>query len=667
MMFDLETAKQIEAKRRLSILGNLIEIPPEELQDKKKAKAMIEIFKHRRWETGIPMKFLSAWYLSYQASGFAGLLPTEWEPLTKKEQRDAAEKYDVLGIFADQLIIDDLAHCLEVIAKRAGRSTPTARRWLTSYRTGGLWGLTARFNPQKKIKKPREQHPDSPDIGSLDGKTLQTIYERREILGDLPGMSVTTEEDIAKRAGETGKSPRTIWNYLTAYRKWGLAGLAPKKRRKKSQLSEFMINAIVGLRLAHKNSTLKSVTKKAIRIALANNEDIPSEYQVKEVCRQIPEPQLLLATGQHDEFRNKFQITFQINISGVVYQIDHTQIDVLAHDIRQKRARKKSGQVRLWLTTCMEMNSRTVVAWHFSYDRPNRHTVASVIRQAILNRPGGIPDEIWVDNGKDLVSNHVKMLCRELGITLHICTPGQPQLRGRDERFFGTLNTRLWKEEKGYVGSSVADRPPDAKADSTPEELIKRFEELLHEYHHEPHSSLGMSPHEYWQNNCSAEPIDNERTLDLLMLEAKKGCTVSKKGIRYASRIYWHSELARLVGEKVLIRADTRFAPPDEIEVFHEETHVCTAFATDSEKGKAVTPEMVNEAKKAQRRELMAKAQDAKQVARDAEKKIEKENFEEKQSGGQQSRIEQNSDKPSKPNVPPPSSRLKDEDDFLLS
>ena len=658
--FDLETAKRIEAARRLNMLGCLVDVPQEKLakESEKQFKLALKVLRDRAWETGVHVTYLNQWLLNYQDSGFNGLLPSNWEPLTEKEQQAVTERYLALGIFAELPIIEDMNDCLAFIAKRLDKSISTARRVLKQYRIGGLWGLTDRFNP---LKKPKNSNELPPDIGSLGEKTLNVIYERRVILGDLPNRSEATNKDVAQRSEETGISARTIWSYLSDYRKWGLAGLAPKKRKKRSQLSPFMVDAIVGLRLFHKNDTIESITLKAVRSAQANGEDIPSKYQVKEVCRQIPESLLLLATGQRDEFRNRFQITYGIRIADLVYQIDHTQTDVLVFDKRQKRARNKSGVVRLWLTTCMEMNSRTIVAWHFSYDKPNRHTVASVIRQAILNRPGGIPDEIWVDNGKDLISNHVKMLCRELGINLHICTPGQPQHRGRDERFFGTLNTRLWKKERGYVGSNVTERPPDAKADSTPEELIKRFEEFLHEYHHEPHSSLGMSPDEYWQKNCFAEPIDDERKLDLLMLEAHSR-TVSKKGIHYASRIYWHSEIACLVGEQVLIRADTRFGSPDEIEVFHGEKWVCTAFATDSEQGTAVTPEQVSEAKKAQRRKLMDKAKNAKQIARRAEKKAGN-----KQSEKKQSPNEQNPNKPSKPNVPPPSPRFEDDDDFLLS
>ena len=77
-----------------------------------------------------------------------------------------------------------------------------------------------------------------------------------------------------------------------------------------------------------------------------------------------------------------------------------------------------------------------------------RFTVASAIRDSLLitgtKSYGGAPDEIWVDNGKELLSKHVEYLCKELGILLQPNPPHQPQLKGIVERFFQTLNTRLW-------------------------------------------------------------------------------------------------------------------------------------------------------------------------------------------------------------------------------
>ncbi|HEU5377859.1 MAG TPA: hypothetical protein VFV38_20740, partial [Ktedonobacteraceae bacterium] len=106
------------------------------------------------------------------------------------------------------------------------------------------------------------------------------------------------------------------------------------------------------------------------------------------------------------------------------------------------------------------------------------YTVATAIRDAVLTSNqklyGGIPHELWVDNGKELLAHHVHQLAQGLQFTLHPCKPHRPQEKGIVERFFGTLNTRLWAEQPGYVASNTEERDPHAKATLTLAELEQR-------------------------------------------------------------------------------------------------------------------------------------------------------------------------------------------------
>jgi transposase InsO family protein len=594
-LFDLETAAATEVKRRQGLVGDLILLDDFDYKQ----------FRQRASATGIPVSVLNRWWLASKQNGEHGLYCDEWKVLDAKTQKLVYRRYQMLQPYAD-LVEMEVSHCVDAIAKQNQICKSSARRWLQRYRIGGLWGLSATYNPLKAKKGKSVAR----DIGSLDDGTLEIIYQRRDVLGNLAENSVVTQEAVEARATEIGISARTLWNYLRAYREFGLAGLAPKKRQGHTHLSEFMVNVVVGLRLKHPTLTLKALSSRAATLAQQAGEDIPSEWQVAEICRNLPQSALLLGTRKRREFRNKFQITYSIRFGGVVYQIDHTLVDVLVRDMRKPKYRTKSGEVRLWLTTCIEARSRCLVAYRFRYDRPNRHTVAAVIRDSVLNKPGGIPDEIWVDNGKELISRHVKELTRELDVILHDCTPGQPQHRGIGERFFKTVNTRLWSTCDGYVASNVVERPPGLKVALTPDELVRLFDAFVANYHNEVHSVLGTSPLAYWQENCFAPPINDLRLLDLLLLESGSRI-VGKMGIKYGGRQFWHSDLGPIVGETVLIRADTRYRTPDEIEVFHGERWVCTAFATDSERGKAVTPDEVSQAKKYQKREFARQRKEA--------------------------------------------------------
>jgi len=168
--------------------------------------------------------------------------------------------------------------------------------------------------------------------------------------------------------------------------------------------------------------------------------------------------------------------------------------------------------------------------------------VAAAIRDGLRTseqKPsGGVPDEIWVDNGKDLIAAHVRQLAQGLGIHLVPGPPYRPQLRGIVERFHETLDTRLWATLPGYVGANVVERNPKAKADLSLAELDQRFRVFVAQYPQEVHSATGQTPLAFWAEHATPLPVD-ERLLDLLLKEAAKR-RVLKEGIKYAAGVYWH-------------------------------------------------------------------------------------------------------------------------------
>lgn len=72
-----------------------------------------------------------------------------------------------------------------------------------------------------------------------------------------------------------------------------------------------------------------------------------------------------------------------------------------------------------------------------------------------------------------MIARHVSLLAADQGIILHPCFT--PEQKGRVERFFGTLNTRLWATLGGYVASNIQERNPKAKAALTLPELAATF------------------------------------------------------------------------------------------------------------------------------------------------------------------------------------------------
>lgn len=395
----------------------------------------------------------------------------------------------------------------------------------------------------------------------------------------------------------------------TRFRRQGFIGLAPRERTDKGAphlLSAEQAQLIESLRLTHRDASVRLIYELACEHAAAHGERAPGLWQVRSICQQIPSHVRVLADGRENEFRNRYRLTYPIvhEAHRIVWQIDHkAPLHLLVRDLRAPSHRQLSGEVRPYLTLVMDSASRLVMAGLFSYDPPDRFLVAAAIRAAMLMseaKPfGGVPDEIWVDNGKDLIARHVQQLVRGLGAILEPGPPHQPQIRGIVERFHETLDTRLWATLPGYVGANVVERNPQAKAELTLAEVDQHFRAFVERYHQEIHSITGETPLHFWQEHMAGSPVD-ERLLDVLLKEAAQR-RVLKEGIKYGGRVYWHADLATLVGEDVLVRAAPSYMAPDELEIYCEGQWRCTALALDSAKGQAIPRPVVVEAQRRQR------------------------------------------------------------------
>lgn len=470
------------------------------------------------------------------------------------------------------------------------------------------------------MKAKRVESPPR-DLGTLDEATLQIVYERRDQLGDLAEKTHVSNAEIEARANEVNVSPRTLRSYWSIYQRFGLAGLAPRQRSDKGEhhvISERMTEIVKAIRLTKKDATVANVCNIACQKARELGEPEPSLWQVRRICEQIPKGVRHLADERESQYKSAGRITYPLQFSLVTYLVDNTQVDVLVKDLRGKSLRAPSGEVRPWLTLVLEAKSRIPVAVVFGYDRPNRHTVATALRNALIEY--GSPDAIWIDRGKEFTSNHVEQLTKSLGIELKILPPRSPQVKGRVERFFGTLNTRLWSTLPGYVSSSVKDRNPSVKAVLTMDHLVQQYDMFVEKYLHEIHSQLNMTPAAYWAENCYTEPVDH-RVLDVLLHEPVRR-KVTKQGINFNGVHYWHVDLATIVGEYVLIRADTRYGRPDEIEVFYDGSWLCTAFTSTSKRGQQVTRQDVGGAQRAQRNAIRERIDDAAKLIEDVDNEI---------------------------------------------
>jgi Tfp pilus assembly protein FimV len=106
----------------------------------------------------------------------------------------------------------------------------------------------------------------------------------------------------------------------------------------------------------------------------------------------------------------------------------------------------------------------------------------------------------------------------------------------------------------------------------------------------------------------------------------RKQRVLSKTGIRYAKRLYWDDCFgdAIPVGVSVRIHARPDYMRPDNIEVYYQKKHICTAWATDSEVGRAVTGARVAAAQRRQEKEIKEFIDERRAALKEAVHEIEK-------------------------------------------
>jgi putative transposase len=599
-----------EAQRRLQLLGACAT----EAYDYHRLQA-------RAAETSVPLKVLWTWW-----QGLAGLAPTDWTPWTALPTTTQILIRQRLEWLAELVQTHDIPQggrldtYVAMLAQRHQWSLRTAERWVRRYQVGGWWGLAKEHDPAKAQHRQKDRQRTA--LGTLDAAALETTFHRRACLGDLATQSKASRAEVEAQASKVGIAPSTLWLYLKAYRDAGLSGLTPKQRSDKHghhRIAPQMKEIIRGVRFSLPDRSVRSVYQAVHTIAQTLGEPTPSEWQIRKICAELHPPEALLADGRDDAFRNRYEVTMRMEqlrreSSLLIYQIDHTPVDVLVKDLRSETYRTKSGEVRPWLTICIDSRSRVVMAAVFGYDRPDRYAVAAAIRDAVLTSDtkqyGGTPHEIWVDNGHELLSHHVHQLTQALHIVLHACKPHRPQEKGIVERFFATLNTRLWADQPGYVASNTQERNPHAHAKLTLAQLEDLFWHFIRQYHQEVHSETQEAPLAYWDSHCYAEPA-NPRDVDMLLKEPTNR-VVAKDGISYRKRTYWHTTLLDLVGKQVQIRAEPIYRAPDEIEVFLDHQWMCTAKATDIH---TITQKEIGMAKHEQKEHLRRGIKKAREAA----------------------------------------------------
>ena len=259
-------------------------------------------------------------------------------------------------------------------------------------------------------------------------------------------------------------SDRTLRRYLQEYRKNGLDGLIPKNRSDRGTsraFSEDIFQEAVQLKLELPERSVTRVIEILEGEKKIGSGDIARSTLTRHLSR-------LGLTQLENQAQPPGHRRFQREERNRLWQTDVKYGPFLPHPNNPKR------QVRTYLMAFIDDATRLLCHGEFYLDQ-RLPILENCFRKAILKR--GIPDAVYVDNGKIFISRWFRMACARLGIR-HLHTQiFSPEAKGKIERLNRTIES--------FLSEMTLQKP------KTLDELNKAFAVWMEEgYNHHPHSSL---------------------------------------------------------------------------------------------------------------------------------------------------------------------------------
>lgn len=318
--------------------------------------------------------------------------------------------------------------------------------------------------------------PDDPDarhrqlalfrhavIGELDIETLAR-GERSQRIAEAAARLYRTPDGHERRF-----SARSLWTWWSAYRRHGLDGLLPRRRRDRGvprALPPDLLEAAIGLRREVPSRSTATL------IDILETQHVVVRGQLRRatldrhLARAGASRRRLKTLGDKRYIRLLFQRPNQLWVG------DYHEAPLL-WDPAHERYRT------LHLCAFIDHYSKLVphAAW---YGTEQIATLEHCLKQAILTR--GCPDAVYVDNGPAYRADQFAFACAHLGIKLRHSTPYVSEGRGAIERWNRTVADQFEPEIRAL-------RLTDHR------EIQLRFEAWLEQrYHLTLHEATGQAP-----------------------------------------------------------------------------------------------------------------------------------------------------------------------------
>lgn len=450
------------------------------------------------------------------------------------------------------------------------------------------------------LKSPfwKDIQPTSPKSISLTDlhsipKTLFKEAERRfEIISPL--LKSSTEDDVENISKIHDVSRTTIWRWLSSYRENNdFRDLIPKYQKrgaKKTDPNHPLLQVGFKTYLDMKKPTIKHAynVMEAEAEKLNQLDTLPSYQTFRRRINELDKERVLRkrqGTRKSEKVFQQSNDTFpHADWALQTIQIDHTPIDVRVVDEEDRLVVD-----RPFLTVALDIHSRVVLGYTVTYDKPSRLSIAMTLincvdeKYKVLKKVRetfpeldeetldmiensewglvrGLPSTLHMDNGKDFVSDDIKLFGKAYKVNLHYRPVKGARYGAHVERFLGTLNKRL-HNISGTTFSNIkekGDYESDKHATYTIDELEARILSELVLYHDDYHQGIKTTPIKVWKDSFKFEnpqtsqglniPKDLERfKLDILPSEER---TVQREGVSVFGMYYNSPDLRRWIRAK---------------------------------------------------------------------------------------------------------------------
>lgn len=301
--------------------------------------------------------------------------------------------------------------------------------------------------------------------------TGQIAHERFELIAPLlepdiePAERRARRERILERQRLLGApiSDRTLRRYVQHYREKGLQGLEPKTRQDQGALRKISSEVLADAMVLKAELPQRSV-RQILEILEAEDKITPGGLSPSTLGRHLRKAGFM---GLPKTPKNGFR-RFQKEYRNQLWQVDLKYGPFIPDPKNPKK------NCRTYLLAFIDDHTRLVTHGEFYLDQ-SLPILEDCFRKAILKR--GVPDNVYVDNGKIFVSRWFRMACARLNIRHRAAAPFSPESKGKIERFMGTANE--------FIDEVYLLEP------QTLRELNDAFLSWLEEgYNHKSHSSL---------------------------------------------------------------------------------------------------------------------------------------------------------------------------------